>query len=131
MFIGHPLYLLLPHGTVVNRFNAAVMDIQNIGYGMQSVALSASKEIVPNKWRLKAAVGHGRASATIDGMGSTIGTELNMSLRYRMRVFLDLELHAAYLALGDFYDSDVVNGGLDDRPDDPWTAFLTLKWIMF
>lgn len=131
VFIGHPLYLLLPHGSVVNRFNAAVMDIQNIGYGMQSVALAASKEIVPNKWRVKAAVGHGLSSATIDGMGSTIGTEVNMSLRYRLRVFLDLELHAAYLKLGDFYDSPVVNGGVDSRPEDPWTAFLTLKWIMF
>ena len=120
VFIGHPLYLLLPHGNVVNRFNAAVIDIQNIGYGTQAAALSVSKELVPNKWRLKAAIGHGRASATIDGMGSTIGTEYNLSLRHRLKVFLDLELHAAYLALGS-----------DERPDDPWVLFATLKWIMF
>ncbi len=131
VFIGHPLYLLLPHGDVVNRFNAAVMDIQNIGYGVQAGALSVAKELVPNKWRVKAAVGHGRASADPDGGGSTIGTEFNASLRWTMRVFLEAELHAAYLSLGDFYDSPVVNGGVDERPDDPWTVFASLKWIMF
>ena len=131
VFIGHPLYLLLPHGDVVNRFNAAVMDIQNIGYGVQAGALSVAKELVPNKWRVKAAVGHGRSSADPDGGGSTIGTEFNASLRWTMRVFLEAELHAAYLSLGDFYDSPVVNGGVDERPDDPWTVFASLKWIMF
>ena len=44
---------------------------------------------------------------------------------------MDLELHAAYLSLGDFFDSPMVNGNLDYRPKDPWTVFVTLKWIMF
>lgn len=131
VFIGHPLYLLLPHGNVVNRFNAAVVDIQNIGYGLQAAAFSATHEIVPNKWRAKLSVGHGRSSADpVDG-GSTIGTEFSGSLRWTMRVFLEAELHAAYLSLGDFYDSPEVNGGDMERPDDPWTVMATLKWIMF
>lgn len=131
VFIGHPLYLLLPHGSVVNRFNAAVVDVQNVGYGLQATALSVTKEIVPNKWYVRTAFGHGRASATIDGMGDTIGTEFNVSVRHRLKVFLDVELHAAYLSLGDFFDSPEVNGDADERPDDPWTVFATLKWIMF
>jgi hypothetical protein len=131
VFFSHGLYLLLPHGNVVNRFNAAVIDIQNIGYGLKAAALSVSKELVPNKWRLKAAAGSAWATETISGMGSAIGTEVNLSLRYRLRVFMDLELHAAHLWLGDFYDSPVVNGGAETRPDNPWTAFLTFKWIMF
>jgi len=132
VFIGHPLYLLLPHGTVVNRFTAAAIDIQNIGYGLQVGALGVTKELVKNKWRVKAAVGHGRASAEPLGGGATMGTEINASLTWTMRVFLEAELHAAYLSLGDFYDSPEVNGGITDgRPDDPWTVFASLKWIMF
>ena len=132
VFIGHPLYLLLPHGTVVNRYSAAVLDIQNVGYGLQAGALSVTKELVRNKWRVSAAVGHGRASAEPLNGGSTIGTEVNAKLTWTMRVFLEAELHAAYLSLGDFYDSGEVNGGLDgERPDDPWTVFASLKWIMF
>ncbi|MFO7654671.1 MAG: hypothetical protein R6X25_12740 [Candidatus Krumholzibacteriia bacterium] len=136
VFISHGLYLLLPHGNVVNRFVAAVMDIQNIGYGMQAVSLGLSKEMVPNKFRARLGGGVGYASQTVAGMGDLIGTELNLNLRWRMRVFMDLELHAAYLWLGDFYDSPEVNGSttqnpLEGRPQDPWTVFTTFKWIAF
>jgi hypothetical protein len=48
-----------------------------------------------------------------------------------MRVFMDIELHAAYLKLGGFYDSPSINGGSEERPEDPWTVFASLKWIMF
>ena len=65
-------------------------------------------------------------------------------LAYRIRVFLSIELHGAYLHLGNFYDSPreqaaslttnpaaaaAATGG--GRPRDPWTAFLALKWLMF
>ncbi len=131
VFFSHGLYLLLPHGNVVNRFNAAVIDIQNLGYGLQAASLTASKELVPNKWLVKTALGAGRATSTPESIEKNIGVEANLNLRYRLRVFMDLELHAAHLWLGDFYDSPVVNGNLDTRPKDPWTAFVTLKWIMF
>ena len=64
VFIGHGLYLLLPHGNVVNRFVAAVIDIQNLGYGMQAASLQVHKDLVPNK--LKAKVGGGVGYATQD-----------------------------------------------------------------
>ncbi len=131
VFINHGLYLLLPHGNVVNRFIAATVDIQNLGYGMQAASLQVHKDIVPNKLKAKIGAGTGYASKTIDGMGSQIGTELNVNLRWTMKVLMDLELHAAYLWLGDFYDSPVVNGGLTERPKDPWTVFATFKWISF
>ena len=60
-----------------------------------------------------------------------IGTEFNLNLLYKLRVYMDLELHAAYLSLGDFYDSPVVNGNVTERPKDPWVLFASLKWIMF
>jgi len=131
VFIGHGLYLLLPHGSVVNRFIAAAVDIQNLGYGMKAASLQIHKDLVPNKLKAKVGGGVGYASKTVDGMGSQVGTELNFNLRWTMRVFMDLELHAAYLWLGDFYDSSVVNGGLAARPRDPWTVFATFKWISF
>jgi hypothetical protein len=131
VFFSHGLYLLLPHGSVVNRFVAATIDIQNLGYGMQAASLQLHKDLIPHKLKAKVGAGVGYASKTIDGMGSQVGTELNFNLRYTLRVFMDLELHAAYLWLGDFYDSPVVNGGLDERPNDPWTVFATFKWIGF
>lgn len=131
VFFSHGLYLLLPHGNVVNRFNAAVIDIQNIGYGLAAGSLVGSYDLVPNKFKIKGALGMGFSSVSPQGGGNTIGTEVNLNLLYRPKVFLDLELHAAYLLLGDFYDSSVVNDEQADRPLDPWTVFATLKWIMF
>ncbi len=131
VFFSHGLYILLPHGNVVNRFLGAVVDIQNIGYGFTGGSATAAYDIIPNKFRAKAGFGYGMANAEPDGGGSIIGTEYNINLRYTLRVFMDLELHAAYMQLGDFYDSPEVNGGVVERPRDPWTVFATLRWIMF
>lgn len=145
VFIGTGLYLLLPHGNVVNRYSAAVTDIQNMGYGITAGALTVARDIVQNKFRVKGGVGLGAATKTVSGMENMIGTEANLNLRYRPKVFLDLELHAAYLWLGNFYESPIANGTMYsdgrqvradvpisyDRPDDPWTVMATIKWIMF
>jgi hypothetical protein len=131
VFIGHGLYMLLPHGTVVNRWNAAVVDIQNIGYGITAGLLTAKRELIPNKLRVEAAGGAGWASKVPTGVGNFIGWEVNAGITYTPRVFLDLELRLAYLALGDFYDWDEVNGDKEERPLDPFTVFAFVKWIMF
>jgi len=132
VFFSHGLYLLLPHGNVVNRFNGAVVDIQNIGYGLAAGSLTLQRDIIPFKLMAKVGLGHALAPVAPFGGGHTIGTEVNVNLKYSPKVFFDIELHAASLMLGDFYESDVVNGGNGAQiPDNPWTAFLTLKWIMF
>ena len=131
VYFSSGMYLLLPHGNVVNRFNAAVIDIQNIGYGLGAVSLIGSYDIWPHKLKLKMAGGTGFASVAPFNGGNYIGSELNLNLQYKLRVFMDLELHAAYLSLGDFFDAPLVNGNLDHRPKNPWTVFATLKWIMF
>lgn len=131
VWFSHGCYLLLPHGDVVNRFNAAVVDIQNIGYGLIAGVLKGSYDYIPNKLRFETAIGTGFSPVAPYGGGNAIGTEINAGIIYSPRVFMDLELHAAYLALGDFFDSDIVNGGLDSRPADPWKIILSLKWIMF
>ncbi|HQV33414.1 MAG TPA: hypothetical protein PKV71_16125, partial [Calditrichia bacterium] len=63
--------------------------------------------------------------------GNFMGTEGNLMLGFQPGVFMNLELHGAYLSLGDFYDSPVVNGGSETRPDNAWTAFVVFKWLMF
>ncbi len=132
VFFGHGLYLLLPHGNVVNRFTGAVLDIQNIGYGFAGGSVVASRDIVRNKLKVKAGLGSGFAPVAPYQGGNVIGTELNFNLCYTLRVFMDLELHAAYLKLGDFFDAPVINNReTPGRPQDPWTIFATLKWIMF
>jgi len=154
VWFSHGLYLLLPHGNVVNRFNGAVLDIQNMGYGLSAAAFNAAYDIIPNKFRAKVGAGIGFANAdptytyTNDDTGQSktwlggkmIGSEINLNLRYTLRVFMDLEFHAAYMVLGDFYETPATNGWnkntdpistAGDIPDNPWTAFVTLKWIMF
>lgn len=131
VFFSHGLYLLLPHGNVVNRFMAAVIDIQNLGYGLSAGSLTGHYDLIPHKLRAKVGFGMGMANVNPAGGGSMIGTEFNFNLRYTLRVFMDIELHAAYLKLGDFYDSTVVNGNITGRPEDPWLLFASFKWIMF
>jgi hypothetical protein len=138
---------------VVNRFNGAVLDIQNMGYGLSAASFNAAYDIVPNKFRAKVGAGIGFANAEpsytyVDDNnvshswtgGKMIGSEINLNLRYTLRVFLDLELHAAYMVLGDFYETPATNGwnkNIDsistaaNVPKNPWTMFITLKWIMF
>lgn len=137
IFISSGSYLLMPHGNVVNRFTPAVMDISNMGYGMTAFTLNASSGFIPNK--LTAKIGSAIAFANVQPRegGSLIGTEINGNVAYNFGPFISLELHSAYMMLGDFYDSkqdsygSAVNGGTDTRPVNPWTTFLVFKWLMF
>jgi hypothetical protein len=137
IFVSSGSYILMPHGNVVNRYTPAILDISNMGYGMTGITLNASKGIIPN--RLNAKIGGAMALSNVQplGGGNMIGTEVNGNIAYNFGPFVSLELHGAYLMLGDFYDSNQnsygspVNGGLDERPVNPWTTFLVFKWLMF
>ena len=108
-----------------------------MGYGMTAATLNASKGIIPHL--LTAKIGGAVAMSNVkpSGGGHLIGTEINGNIAYNFGPFMSLELHGAYLMLGDFYNSkqsaygSAVNGGLDTRPVNPWTAFLVFKWLMF
>jgi hypothetical protein len=82
----------LPHGNVVNRFTGAVIDIQNIGYGMTAGSLTGSYDIIPNKLKVKSSLGFGMSNAKPTGGGSIIGSEINFNLLYKLRVFMDLRI---------------------------------------
>jgi len=118
IFISSGAYLLFPHGNVVNRYISAVPDLSNMGYGLIGGTVNARRSIIPNL--LTAKVGIAAASSMVDpdNGGSMIGMEYNAMIGLQPKAFMNIELHGAYLALGDFYDSS-------------WTAFLAFKWLMF
>jgi hypothetical protein len=139
IFIGTGSYLLFPHGNVVNRFTPAIADLSNMGYGLTALTANASKDFIPNKFNTK--IGAAFANSNIKPEGGTkhMGTEFNTALTYTLGPFMSLELHGAYLMLGDFYKSndskysfDINGGGANSgKPDNPWTAFVVFKWLMF
>jgi hypothetical protein len=141
VFTTSGAYLLLPHSNVVNRYYSAVPDISNQGYGLFAATLNASYDLVRNVLTAKIGGAFGNSNVAPPGGGHFIGIEGNAMLAWRIRVFLTAEIHAAYLHLGNFYDSpreqpgSLLNaaaapmGGA--RPSDPFTAFVDLKWLMF
>ncbi len=135
VFASTGTYLLFPHANVVNRFYAAVLDLSNAGFGVTGGALNARYDIIRNK--LSAKVGFGAARSNVQPVDGAnyIGAEYNLNVSWRIMPMLDLDLHAAYLDLGDYFaspeivDSDELDQPI--RPRDPWTTFVTLKWLMF
>ncbi|MDR2126972.1 MAG: hypothetical protein LBP63_09105 [Prevotellaceae bacterium] len=137
IFISSGAYILMPHSNVVNRYTPAVMDISNMGYGITAITLNASKGIIPNTLNAKIGGAFAMSNVKPKGGGNIIGGEINGSISYNLGPYMSLELHGAYMILGNFYDSaqssygSAVNGGLDSRPVNPWTTFLVFKWLMF
>lgn len=131
VFFGTGMDLLLPHGDVVNRYYAATIDLQNMGWGLIAGVGKISYDLIPHKLRLQSAVGYAISPVAPQNGGHNMGFEKNIAIFYTPRVFLNLEFHLAHLSLGDFYDSPATNGGITGRPTNPWTGIVLLKWIMF
>lgn len=131
IMISHGAYLLYPHGNVVNRYVAAVNDLSNIGLGQIGGTVNISKSLIPNKMMAKIGAAAAQSIVEPNGGGKMIGTEINAMISYKPAVYMEVELHGAYLWLGDFYDSKLTNGGVDIRPNNPFTAFVVFKWLMF
>ena len=137
-FIGTGSYLIFPHSNVVNRFTPAVGDISNMGYGLTAATINLSRDIIPNKVNAKLGYAYARSVKKTENGGQDMGSELNFSLSYNFGPFMSLEFHAAKMWLGNFYDSNDDKNGFDvngayntNRPEDPYTAFLVFKWLMF
>lgn len=131
LHVNHGGYLLFPHANVVNRFVAAVTDISNIGYGITSCHVNAARDIVPHKFNVKLGTAVAWSNAIPNGGGKFMGFEANAKVAYQLGPFMSVEMHMANLWLGDFYDSKIVNGNQDTRPVNPYTAFVSFKWLMF
>lgn len=131
VWISHGSYILFPHGNVVNRFVSAVNDVSNLGYGMTGGTVNFHKDIINNRLNVKVGGAAAMSNVAPRGGGNLIGVEANGRISWTPKVYMNLELHAAYLFLGDFYDSSRVNGNVTSRPVNPWTVFLGYKWLMF
>jgi hypothetical protein len=138
IFISSGTYILFPHGNVVNRYTPVISDISNMGYGVTAGVLNFSKDFVPNKINAKVGVAAANSSVKPQNGGTFMGWEVNGALKYNFGPFMSLELHGAYMSLGNFFDSNSATHGSDinsiystERPANPWTAFLVYKWLLF
>lgn len=140
IYITSGSYILFPHGNVVNRFTPLVADLSNMGYGLLGGTVNLKRAFIPYKLKGKVGTAWAMSNVAPSGGGKTLGTELNAMLSYQLGVYMSLEVHGAYVWLGDFYDSNdntysyYVNGNTDSslpRPENPWTAFIVFKWLMF
>ncbi|MCA9705079.1 MAG: hypothetical protein KDK70_04410 [Myxococcales bacterium] len=140
LMTSHGAYLLMPHANVVNRFYAAVTDPSNLGFGMLAGTLNASYDIVPNTLELKAGGAVARSNIKPVAGENLIGVELNGRVSWRFRPLMSLEVHGAYLWLGDYFRSpeilgyataeELAAGAPLARPQNPWTTFLSFRWLM-
>lgn len=130
IYSAHRAFLLFPDPQVVNRYYSAVHDISNMGLGVTAAFLNVSKDFIPNKFSGKVGLASAISNVKPDGGDSYMGTEVNIEFKYNLKVFLTLGVSAAYLVLGDFYNSPNVTYDRT-RPKDPWTFFTTLSWLMF
>ncbi len=131
IFISHGAYLLYPHGNVVNRYIAAITDLSNIGYGQIGGTFNFYKCFIPNKLFVKGGIAAAKSIYKPKDGGDIIGMEYNGMICYKPAVFMNVELHGAYLELGNFFNSKAVNGEKPKKPENPYTLFVVFKWLLF
>jgi hypothetical protein len=140
IYISTGSYILFPHGNVVNRYTPLIADLSNMGYGLMGGMLNVSRAFIPYTLTGKAGAAYAMSRVEPAGGGKQMGLELNAALSYQIGVYMSLEMHGAYVWLGDFYESNdnsysyYVNGNTEPgmpKPVNPWTAFLVFKWLMF
>lgn len=130
IYSNHRAFLLFPDPQVVNRYYSAVHDISNMGLGVTAAFLNISKDFIPNKFYGKLGFATAFSNNSLSGGGNYMGSEINIEMKYNLKVFLTLGVHAAYMMTGDFYNSPQ-STYTGEKPKDPWTLFTTLSWLMF
>lgn len=132
IYSAHRAFLLFPDPQVVSRYYSAVHDIGNMGFGVTGGSINLARDWIPNRFNTKVGVASALSNTAPTDGGNYMGTEVNFEAKYDLKVFLTVGLSGAYLKLGDFYDAPGVTlPDYQGRPDDPWTVFLTLSWLMF
>ncbi len=137
IFVGTGGYLLFPHANVVNRFTPVVSDISNMGYGLMGGTMNVAYDVIPHRMNTKAGMAAAVSPAKPQGGGRNLGLELNGALAYNIGPYMSIEMHGAYMWLGDFFDSrddshgSSINGNSATRPVNPYTVFIVYKWLMF
>lgn len=130
IYSSHKALLLFPDPQVVNRYYSVVHDISNMGLGVTGLFLNLTRDFIPNKFSGKLGFATGLSNTKPAGGGTYMGSEVNVELKYNVKVFLTLGISAGYCKLGDFFDSPNVTFN-KQRPKDPWVIFTSLNWLMF
>jgi hypothetical protein len=130
IYSSHRSLLLFPDPQVVNRYYSAVHDIANSGRGVTGFTANASRDVVPNRFNTKVGIATAFSNTTPTGGGNYIGSELNAEVKYNLKVYLTAGLSAGYLKLGDYYNAPATTYD-HRRPQDAWTFFASLSWLMF
>lgn len=130
IYSAHRAFLLFPDPQVVNRYYSAVHDISNMGLGVTALFLNFSKDIIPNRFNGRIGLAAAISNVIPDGGESFIGNEVNLELRYNLKVYLTWTLSASYLWLGNFYDAPSTTY-YNTRPKNPFVLFSTISWLMF
>lgn len=131
IFISHGSYYLFPHGNMVNRFISAISDLSNQGRGLVGSTLNFHHDWIPHKLSTKLGFASAFSLYAPFSGGNIIGNELNGRISFQPKVCINVELHGAFLILGDFYNSPMVNGNQTNKPHNPWTVFIVFKWLLF
>jgi hypothetical protein len=113
VYTTHGCYLLFPDPGAINRQVAAVYDVSGAGAGVAALTASAGYDVIPSRLTLGAGIGH---AATADL--TPVGTELNARIVGEPWLLGALGVHGAVL-LG------------TELPEDPWTLFASLDWLVF
>ncbi len=130
IYSAHRAFLLFPDPQVVNRYYSAVHDISNMGLGVTAFFLNLSKDFIPNKFTGKLGFASAISNVVPKGGDALIGNEINLELRYNLKVYLTWTLSAAYCFLGDFYNATGVTY-FNQKPKNPWVILTTINWLMF
>lgn len=130
IYSAHRAFLLFPDPQVVNRYYSAVHDVSNMGLGVTALFLNVSKDFIPNRFSGKLGFATAISNVIPAGGDALIGNELNLELRYNLKVFLTWTISVSYLWLGDFYNAPSVTY-YNQRPKNPFVIFTTLNWLMF
>jgi len=133
VFFNHRMLLLMPFTSTVGNYTGAVTDISNQGSGLVAGLASVSRDLIPNKLNVKFGAGHGQAWAkpvafagSTKARGKTLGTEVNVEVKYTYRYLMTFGVHAGYLFAGDWFD-----GETSRVKTNPYAAFTTLTWYAF
>lgn len=130
IYSSHRALLLFPDAQVVNRYYSAVHDISNMGLGVTAGFINIYKDFIPNRLNAKLGIAAAISNTTLKDGGSFMGSEINFEMKYNLKVFLTLGLSAGYMIVGDFYDAPAATYS-NTKPENPWTLFTTLSWLMF
>jgi len=127
------MLLLFRNAVNMDSDQSIVRDMNNTNHGVMAGFLGGDFK-VNDKFNASANVGFAynaekqQLTATTKEKEDYLGTELNLSLNYKLYPSLTATVQGAYLLLGDFFENRVVTASGAEDPKDPWLAGLMMNY---